>query len=62
MRAQVIAVHLWGTAGREVGDYAYTVTYEVNGIPHKGREHAKDELDAWRKFQARLDKEGATYD
>jgi len=59
---RIIEVTLWGSAGREVGDYAYSVVYEVNGIIYRGREHAKDELDAWRKFQARLHKEGATND
>jgi hypothetical protein len=58
-RAEVVGVELWGTAGREVGDYAYTVLYKFNGAIWRGREHARDELDAWRKFQARLDKEGA---
>lgn len=39
------------------GTRVYTVWYTFDGSMWKGSVAAKDELDAWRKFQARLDKE-----
>ena len=52
--AKVIRVEPWQ---REIS--TYHVYYEFKGVVFKGGCEAKDELDAWNKFQARLDYEGS---
>lgn len=56
-RAKIIEVKLYGRLEADDGEDLYTVVYTYKGSKYQGRALGRDELDAWRSFQERLDRE-----
>lgn len=57
--AEVVEVRVGIAAPTPKGTRIFNVWYTFNGSRWKGSIAAKDELEAWAKFQARLDYEGS---